>query len=230
MNYSKNCPKSLIDSLSKSKRGDNVFIVGGGPSVLQYLPDYSILFNQDVIAVNNSYRIFPNAILCHFADKIWYGWHTDPKFGYNIHENFHNPVTTADYNNNSVHWKPYKHIAAVFKRAGANGSNVKIGLAKENYEVGGNNGGQHAINIAYHIGYKNVILLGFDLRQDLHSTHWHNEHHRPVNKLNYSHTIIPSFEQLGKDVDEIDDFNVINTNYESALKCFPYGKLEDYLI
>ena len=54
-----------------------VAIIGGGPSLLKVLPDASILLNRPVISTNNAYTLFPNSIVCHFADRPWWMWHKE---------------------------------------------------------------------------------------------------------------------------------------------------------
>ena len=70
----------LINHLIENeKTEDTVFIIGGGPSVSKYLPDPRVLDDHDVICTNNAYKLFPDAMLLHYADRVWWTWHTQSK-------------------------------------------------------------------------------------------------------------------------------------------------------
>ncbi len=228
MNYLKNCPKNLCKELTSKRikeKQSTVFIIGGGPSIKRYLPDISVLDNKHVIATNNAYKLFPNAILTHFADKKWYLWHTSPKYSHDIHNNFFGPVTTADISTKTSYWANNKYVTQFIK---TNKDAKKFALEEKHDILASNNSGHQAINIAYHIGYKNIVLLGFDLRVDEKETHWHNDHLKPTNKANYTYNMIPGFDRLADEIKQT-PINVYNVNKESAIKKFEFANLDNFL-
>jgi hypothetical protein len=203
----------LIKSLSEKRNSDTCFIIGGGSSLLKYLPDHSVLEHKDVITTNNAYKLFPNALVGHFADNVWYNWHRNV-----VHKIFKNQMTTtirsgADYR--------YPEQVTTFIKEKGN----QIVLSTSQTYLAGNNSGHQAINLAYLIGFKIIILLGFDMTETK-NTHWHNEHKKTTRTMLYQHTMIPCLEKLSKEIKNVQIFNI---NKESGIKCFPFADLKDFL-
>jgi uncharacterized Rossmann fold enzyme len=51
-----------IKAKERISNSDIVFIIGGGPSLKETLPDLSVLNNKNLIVTNNAYKLYPNAI------------------------------------------------------------------------------------------------------------------------------------------------------------------------
>ena len=208
----------LIDALRAKHEGQNVFIIGGGPSLLSVLPDKTLLDDKNVIGTNNAYQFFPNAILTHFADRTWWMWHREK-----LQAQFKNPITSPAASNTIQTRDMEKFGVTVFQHGDRKG-----GYATERYKVNGNNAGHQAINIAGHIGFKNIILIGFDMHPTNPKTHWHDGHNRATNKSNYAGTMIPGLVNLVP-FQETVGFKVWNTNKESHLKCFDFTDINEWL-
>lgn len=211
-------PNDLINSIKNQNLGPTVFIIGGGPSLLKTLPDRSVLNNHPVIATNNAYMIFPKALLCHFADRTWWLWHRDK-----LHTQFENPVSTCAtpsvYNN--VEFDKYNIVTFYHGER-------KGGFSEEKGKLSGNNAGHQAINIAAHLGFTNIILLGFDMNPTGKTSHWHDGHKRPTNLGNYEGTMIPGLKMLVPFQGKL-GFTVYNTNPESNLKCFQFTDINEWI-
>ena len=214
----KETSKELTDRLKQKKTSDICFIIGGGPSLLKYLPDTSVLKNKDVIVTNNAYKLFPDAMVLHFADKAWYEWHTKPK--HDFLNKFSGTITTCALAQKGF-WDKSR-IFCFFK------GDTKGGISKDTDKLNGNNAGHQAINIAVHLGYKKIVLIGFDLDASNRKTHWHNEHERPTNVGNYEFSMIPGFEKIVPYQKEL-DFKIYNINKESKLKCFEFADLQEFI-
>lgn len=212
---SKFTPTALISRLIIEKKSDTVFIIGGGSSLKKYLPDHSILHNKDVIALNNAYKLFPNAILTHFADKVWWTW------GHNetLPKTFKGPVTTCSTNNIFL-WD--KTPVVCFWQG------QHKYLSEKHDTINGNNAGHQGINLAVHIGYENIILLGFDMDSNAKQTHWHNEHKRQNNTNLYNEGMIPNLKTLDQYQDKL-AFKIWNVNRESKVKNFDFCDLDKFL-
>ena len=91
-----------------------------------------------------------------------------------------------------------------------------------------NDTGHQAIALAYNIGFKKIVLIGFDMNPQTKQTHWHNEHKTPTNTHMYEHTMIPGLERMAKELANT-DVRVYNINRESNLKCFEFADLEEFL-
>jgi uncharacterized Rossmann fold enzyme len=102
-------------------------------------------------------------------------------------------------------------------------------LPPNNNTLTGNNAGQQAIGLAYLIGFKTIVLIGFDMDSTAKETHWHSEHKRPVvNKDIYNKTMIPSMNRMAIDLKQ-KNVEVFNINRESKLSCFPFSDLKQFL-
>lgn len=205
-------------SLIRQNNPDTVFLIGGGKSLLQYLPDKSILNNQNVITANDGYLLYPNAIACHFADWVWFTWNRDQLLPLCNTNN----ITNCSNHNHEYYRGFYNSMGITMFSKGDNNS-----LTRDINYLNGNNTGHQIINLAYHIGFKNIILLGYDLIEEA-KTHWHNNHRRPTNIKNLTEVMLPAFNTL-HDGKQKYDINIININKQSALKCFEYGEIEDFI-
>ena len=219
----KHTATELIDIIkSTRKTEDTVFIIGGGPSVQTLLPDKSVLFDHDVICCNNAYKLFPDAMITHFADKVWWQWHNSDK--HQFLDKFHGYITTAA-SIQKPQWSTTPQVT-VFDKTENN--HKKGGLSLKPNNLCGGNAGHQAINIAFHLGYKQVVLIGFDLNKDRNNTHWHNDHERKTNTDNFINTILPGFESLDR-LSRENDFRIYNLNHKSALTGFEFADLKDFI-
>lgn len=206
--------------LDEHKKSDRVFVIGGGPSLKSVLPDPSVISSEDVIAVNNAYKLFPNAITCHFADKTWWGWHSDV-----IRSIYQGPLITSRHLNNDK-WAKTTSLVHCFTKPRFG----KDGITEEITALSGSNSGHQAINLAIKYGYKTIVLIGFDMDSSSPATHWHDEHRRPTNVDNYKNTMLPGMEQISKYIKEKrTDIKIVNLNPKSMITCFPFGNLSDYV-
>ncbi len=182
-------PKELLGRLATKINSETCFIIGGGPSKNTVLPDNSILDGKMILACNNAYKIFPNALCCHFADELWFNWHKT-----SIYTEFRGELTTSSliYNERSF-WAT--RGVTCFGKADPN-HNDTIGITLNPHFVCGSNTGHQTINIAVHLGFKKIVLIGFDMHSVNDKTQWHNEHKRSTNTEQYTHTMIPGMKKI----------------------------------
>lgn len=211
----KTAPRTTLDFGAWKDRV--AFIIGGGPSLLKTLPDPNVLMHKNVISTNNAYKLTPWAHILHFADAIWWQWHkTDiPSVFKGKHI-----TTCAPGNTNGRQWAPLgiTYIPRLKDR----------GLAANRGALHGSNAGHQAINLAVHMGASTVVLIGFDMDDKATETHWHDEHRRTTNRHAYREIMLPGMNSLAKDAEKF-GVSVINVNPHSAIKCFPFVPLKDYL-
>jgi len=92
----------------------------------------------------------------------------------------------------------------------------------------GQNSGYQAINLAYLMGFKKIILLGYDMQITNGKIHWHephkgmnpDEHRLKIWKENYKQLAV---ELIAASV------TVLNATRETALDCFKKVDLEQIL-
>lgn len=197
-------------------RGDNVLIVGGGPSATAEAVGALAAAGWRVIGVNNAYTLYPDPDLLYFADARWYEWHKD------------NPV--------------FKRLVAMRKVAtirctGGEVQEAEVQMFRQTGDTElsdepnalhtGCNGGYQALNIAYLGNPRFVALIGFDMNFPGGKSHFHTGHPIQVSEKVYSDyarrfdTTIPQFKQKGIDV--------VNLCATSAIKAFPKVSLESLL-
>jgi hypothetical protein len=99
------------------------------------------------------------------------------------------------------------------------------------------NSGASAINLAYWLGAKRVVLIGFDMKlpEDKHNkkaqTHWHNFYEPKWDKRNailsnpYGR-FMRHWPQIARDAKNL-GLEILNASEGSALTMFPIVKMED---
>lgn len=96
-----------------------------------------------------------------------------------------------------------------------------LGEDKIHYGIsGGGNSGFQAVNLAYIMGARTIILLGFDM----FGTHYFGRHPKCLNQHSPFKEFIKSFETITKDVE------IINCSRQTALTCFPIMTIESVLL
>ena len=84
----------------------------------------------------------------------------------------------------------------------------------------GNNSGYAAMNLAYHLGAKRIVLLGFDMQNIAGKSHFHEGYPTRTTKNEvYGRSMIPLFASIVKPLKE-KKIEVINACPNSALKFF----------
>ena len=104
-----------------------------------------------------------------------------------------------------------------------------IGLGKNGIIHTGGNGGYQAINLAYLLGAKKIILLGFDMQRTEKKSHWHGDHPRNLNRTSDMNGWIKNFCRLALDLRD-ESIKVINASRETALNCFEKNTIEEALL
>ncbi len=182
--------------------GGVAYIIGGGTSVPRqfgvpediikqvmnnghpslYTPYLAPLHDKHVIGVNNVYRMGSWMDALFFGDCAWYNvYRTELALWPNL------KVTCCDRfaNKPEALCENIKFLARDRSRS--------MGITEDPSKVSwNNNSGAAAINLAYHLGVKVVVLLGFDMTLDKNRvSHWHGCHVKYRANKRYS----PPFER-----------------------------------
>ncbi len=191
-------------------KGGRAYVIGGGPSLKGF--DTSLLDGKHIVAVNNAYRLFPEAEALYFMDAVWYNWHAAELMSF---KGF--MYTTARQLKDKTRLKHLK-------------SDQKKGIdGRVDYIVRGSSSGYGGISVAIAYGVKEVILLGFDMCKDEEGNHnYHNDHRRPVKDTIYEDTHILAFPSLVTPCAQ-KEITIINCNLNSAIDCFPKEELGNWL-
>jgi hypothetical protein len=218
--------KGTCWNVPKIWEGETVFLLGGGPSLLDV--DFDLIKHRKIIAINNaygdplscevgskknerecSYKPRDWVDIVFFADERWYDWHRKSL------ETYKGKVVT---NKSSLHKKG--QILATH-RGQAEGLEERSTFLAWNGSSGG-----AAIDLAHHLGASTCVLLGYDMRRVTDKTNWHEDHPAP-NKNPYKKFLLP-YKKVAEDADRL-GFKIINCTPESAIKEFPIMTLEEFL-
>lgn len=202
-----------LEELYNKFYGQDVFIVAGGYSVNDINLNY--LHDKNTVAINDSYKILPNATALFWCDNSWCGREFD---GLKLHQTklrFHSMHHGAGHIANDV---KAPGGATVVHRTGEYGFDPNVD------HVMGNNGGVQCLNLVINMGAKRIYLIGYDMRDDplkRGKTHFHNHHILPIRHDTYSRLFIPSMVALDKEVRRLGiNVEIINCSRTSAITCF----------
>lgn len=191
--------------------GRTVVIVAGGPSAA-IVGDRRFSSQTMVLAVNESWRLVPNADALYACDGGWWN-----KVG-GVPQ-FSGLRMTQDATAAQVHGL---HRFRLAKNNG--GENIRASVPGEICNAG--NGGMQAINIAVQFGATRLLLAGFDMTLS-RGCHWHGPHTGGLR--NPAQNIVdgwrkkldgaaPALAALGVQVQVIGD---------SALRAFPFVNIDE---
>lgn len=202
--------------------GSTSFILGGGPSLNNVNLD--LIRKRRIIAVNNAfgdpvkdeegntiaYKPRDWIDIVFFGDERWYRWHRKSL------KEFYGLIVTSRSN---LHKTDKKVLATCRGKA--------MGLEKRRRFIAWNkSSGAAAINLAFHLGSKRIVLLGFDMRRVDDCANWHKDHPSP--DKNPYERFLTAFPLIKRDAEKA-GLEIINCTPDSALTIFPIMTLEEYL-
>jgi hypothetical protein len=203
--------RKQIESLYNKFFGQEVFIVAGGYSVKDININY--LHDKNTVAVNDAYKLLPNATALFWCDTSWYGREANTLDKHNTKLRFH-----AKFNANVVDETLTSGGATPLLRTGTHGYDRDIN------HVMGNNSGTHCLNFVVNLGAKRIYLIGFDMRDNptkRGENHWHDYHTLAVRPNIYSEMFVPSITALNAGIRASNVVvDIINCSKLSAITCF----------
>lgn len=203
-----------------SWKGQRCFIIGGGPSLKGF--DFERLRGERVIAINKAFASCMFADVLYFMDYIhFYGNITEGRFGPEYLEK----------------WKSFTGIKAhADSRRRDLPDTYWINLSSYQYGVStsqkrglyrGSNCGYGALNLAVLMGANPIYLLGYDMKHDGKTTHFHEGYWRTA-QPKALREFIAEFGGIRNDL-KARRIKVINLNPDSDLKWFPFSTIEEVL-
>lgn len=196
--------------------GGTAYIIGGGPSVKE--EDLSIIKNKRIIGVNDAYKLGPWVDICWFGDWKWWVWNRK-----DIKANYKGLVVTC-CNSNKMMGDPRAADDTrikIMKRAGKHGILKAANLIAWNFCSGSS-----AINFAYHLGVKRIVLIGFDMQRVNGAKNWHDYHHRENFDEGSYLRYLRVYQHIARDA-RLLDLEIINTSMVSKIDHFPKMSLGD---
>jgi hypothetical protein len=184
-------------------------VAGSGPSLESVCSD-------NVIAVNDAYRLCPNARILYAADVAWWEKHEGcPAFK---GEKWTCTSSSQEYGIRQGLAKRF----GIKIIAGRKGHGFSLDPSYVHY---GGNGGFQAVNLALHRGANPVVLVGFDMRGE----HFFGKHEQPLRQTR-PHAFDGWCKQFAKAAEMLPkNIRIFNATPDSALTCFPMMTLEEAL-
>jgi len=156
--------------------------------------------------------LVPDAHYHYACDSAWWDIHYD-----NVKKKFNGVSFTINDSENAARNPNKKYDLVRIK------SKQEIDLGEDiiHYGIpGGSNSGFQAINLAYMLGARTIILLGFDMC----GTHYFGNHPKRLVQQSPYKMFIQSFETITKDIE------IINCSRKTALNCFPKMRIGSVLL
>lgn len=158
-----------------------------------------------VVVVNDNWRRVPAADLLYACDGRWWT---------------HNLPAVRDAGFAGELWTQDEAAARKYGLCRVRHT-ARPGLTRTACTVhGGGNSGYQAINLAYLLGARRIVLVGFDMQPTGGLAHWFGRHPAPDldRRLPFS-TWIPRFRDLARDL-AAERVDVVNASRETALHYF----------
>lgn len=195
-------------SVQKLWPGETVVCIGTGPS-LTAADVEACLGRARVIVVNDAVKLAPWADVLYACDGKWVDHHKGVK-------SFTGPKYSMTVNRKK--WPDW----IALRNDGVNGLCLDpTGLRT------GRNSGYQAINLAVHLGARQILLLGYDMSRHKGKGHFFGEHPHNWSPSPY-HAFLQAFSTLEQPLKDL-GIEVINCSRRTALKVFPTLALETAL-
>lgn len=164
-----------------------------------------------VIAINDNWEIAPWADMLYACDGKWWDWHAEAA------QHFAGWKLTQDE-------EAAARLGIDCIRCDKNAP----GLSDDPHLIhGGLNSGYQALNVAYLLGAREIILLGYDMKFGRNgAAHWFGDHPDKV-RSTYSNFI----DQFATTTQQLEHagVEVYNCSPSTDLQCYPIRRLEDVL-
>lgn len=191
---------------------ETVFIIGGGPSI-RYV-NFDLLRGKPKVAANAAFQL-PNVSVCFFGDIKFWNWFENELLAWRGLI-----VTNLISFNKSSKVKVMKRVAK--------------GISPKSNTIAWNtNSGAASINLAYHLGARKVALVGFDMKRvngenNYHSQYIEKGHNHRQDPAKVYERMLGYWRYIAIAADKL-NLEIVNTTEDSAIKEFPYVKLEKLL-
>lgn len=190
-----------------------IILIAGGPSLTRADVALCEQSGHPLLGINNAYQITDKLSIHYACDTKWWRKHW-----------------------NQIYKGPDRYsLKKNDKDAGVTGvtqmeNDGTYGISHQWPKLRtGQNSGYQAINLAYLLGYKTLILLGYDMQETGGEVHWHGLHQGLMNPSDTQFSrwrenfIVLAHELRDRGLE------VINATRQTALECFPRADLEKLL-
>lgn len=191
--------------------GEKAFVMATGPSLNQEVVDR--IYGLDgwrYIGISDCYRICPYLDLFYACDTRWWNLHYEKVIEWGGSRNGYwctEQATKKVYPD--LHWI-----------TGSGGAGWSDNQNKIHY---GSNSGYQITNIAYLLGIKYMVLVGFNMMIVEKQSHFFGDHPKGLSRNTSYHSFASQFDKIKVPP----DMKVINATTPTRLNAFPKMSLED---
>lgn len=194
---------------------EQIVCIASGPSLTQ--EDVDRCFGQRVIVVNDNWKKAPWAEVLYACDWAWWREYLPA-----VRRGFGGRLVSQRGGNEPIQSDfCRKHGIEQYPLV------KKKGLGKDHIRAGGN-GGHQALNLAYLLGGRRIILLGYDMQKTGGKFHWFGDHPRTLRNPSAINKWARNFNHIANDMKR-EGVEVINATRETALDCFPRMPIDEAL-
>lgn len=212
--------RTEIEELKKKVEGQDIFIIGGGPSLIDF--DFDKLKGKTIIALNSSFKkITDIATAVFWTDNDWAANNYDDLMSFKGLR-FCSRINAIKYINEGS--RGFANSCVLNKLQ-------DFGFTTVIDSVCGNNSGAQILNFTTNLKAYRIFLLGYDMNPSAKGkTHWHEGYEQPASLYAeaYKNLFIPSINSMAPFIKQL-GVDVINCNLDSKLVCFRKDQLEKYL-
>ena len=161
-------------------RRESVVVIGGGPSISRVPTD--LIAESPAVCCNDAYRLRRRRSLVVAMDRRWVSWNRHQLSGSGhvlLTQKTPSPVGEAYY----------------FER-----EREKV-VSDVPTHLPGLDTGYAAVNAAYLLGARTIILAGYDMRFSDGRSHWHEGHRIPTAEGQYKTRFLPQYFALVRELD-----------------------------
>ncbi len=187
-------------------KGERVFILGGGPSLMD--EDLSLIYNEKVIGVNDAFKLGDWVDVAWSTDCQWLKW---------------NEKQLDGFKGIKLSAPPCRCKHDVIKIARKHQSGI---CTDPSLVYWSRSSGASAINLAYHLGAVEVVLLGFDMKMRGNNHNWHSNHQHTPRPTIYQQLFIKQFDKIAEDAKSL-GLKIINATCDTDLVAFPRQTLQE---
>ena len=196
-------------------KNKTVYIFGGGPTLLASIEGYDFT-GRCVLGVNSAFCL-PQVDILYFGDAKFYWWNREAI------QNFLGLKITSNqgvhHGNKTVEGESDIKLLPVGRHKGLETSPDRIGWNRSS--------GAAAINVSLHLGAKQIVLLGYDMRRVGGRKNW-KRHEKENTNQNPYHYMLVGFAQIAREIKKF-RCDIINATPGSAIDVFQKRKLKDLM-
>lgn len=192
--------------------GGTILCVASGPSLTVEDVEFARSRVHAAFVTNSTYKRVPWAHVLYAADFTW--WKS----------NIHN-VRASGFSGEL--WTVSVDAARQHRINYIRGETQKEGLSRDPACIRtGTHSGYQIMNLAYHMGARRILLLGYDMQRTDGKSHWHGDHVSPCHNSQDFKLALSRFPRLAVDL-KSEGIEVVNCTRATALKSFPRATIQE---